>query len=339
MHPDLLARLSLMADGVRLPPAAAADRVQEVAALRATEAVAARVERQLGGAEFQLNAGGRLFRMKLPEGTRPGDLVRLVLVDGTPRLLLPASEAGGMRPDAVSSTGRLLASLAQSESAGMPPPARQQTAPLLANAHEATGEIPARLQEALTQSGLFYESHLAQWVAGERALAQLLREPQARLPRQPAEPPAEPLQTGNTRESGPATAPPTGREPLPAPAHPDTFALIRQQIDILETGQLHWQGQAWPGQWLEWEISEGDQETGASETTSTWRTRLTLTLPGLGHLNARIVLSPTGAQLVVETDSQDSAERLRAHDHELLERLGTAGIGTAVVSVNPHAPA
>ncbi|PDO93045.1 flagellar hook-length control protein FliK [Burkholderia mallei] len=35
--------------------------------------------------------------------------------------------------------------------------------------------------QAVAQSGLFYESHLAQWLAGQRTTAELAREPQARL--------------------------------------------------------------------------------------------------------------------------------------------------------------
>ncbi|MEC3764207.1 flagellar hook-length control protein FliK [Cupriavidus sp. SS-3] len=40
----------------------------------------------------------------------------------------------------------------------------------------------AALAHAVGQSGLFYESHLAQWVAGARGLASLRQEPQAQVP-------------------------------------------------------------------------------------------------------------------------------------------------------------
>ncbi|MBR8440581.1 flagellar hook-length control protein FliK, partial [Burkholderia cenocepacia] len=41
--------------------------------------------------------------------------------------------------------------------------------------------LRAALAQAVSESGLFYESHLAQWLAGQRPLAALMREPQARL--------------------------------------------------------------------------------------------------------------------------------------------------------------
>ncbi|HDR9731995.1 TPA: flagellar hook-length control protein FliK, partial [Burkholderia aenigmatica] len=52
--------------------------------------------------------------------------------------------------------------------------------------HEAAAALPvaalrAALAQAVSESGLFYESHLAQWLAGQRPLAALMREPQARL--------------------------------------------------------------------------------------------------------------------------------------------------------------
>ncbi|HDR9394372.1 TPA: flagellar hook-length control protein FliK, partial [Burkholderia multivorans] len=43
------------------------------------------------------------------------------------------------------------------------------------------GALRAALAQAVGESGLFYESHLAQWFAGQRPLATLLREPQARI--------------------------------------------------------------------------------------------------------------------------------------------------------------
>ncbi|MDQ0139942.1 flagellar hook-length control protein FliK [Cupriavidus necator] len=56
--------------------------------------------------------------------------------------------------------------------------------PLLAAASMAASApaTAAALASAVGQSGLFYESHLAQWVAGARALAGIRQEPQAQVP-------------------------------------------------------------------------------------------------------------------------------------------------------------
>ncbi|MDN7492260.1 MULTISPECIES: flagellar hook-length control protein FliK [unclassified Burkholderia] len=75
--------------------------------------------------------------------------------------------------------------------------------------------LRAALVQAVSESGLFYESHLAQWLAGQRPLAALMREPQARLAAALA--PADPdvAQHGATDLLDELLA---QRPPLPAPA-------------------------------------------------------------------------------------------------------------------------
>ncbi|HDV8354390.1 TPA: flagellar hook-length control protein FliK, partial [Burkholderia vietnamiensis] len=57
-----------------------------------------------------------------------------------------------------------------------------------------TAALRAALAQAVSESGLFYESHLAQWLAGQRPLAALMREPQARLATVPVQTAADAAQ-------------------------------------------------------------------------------------------------------------------------------------------------
>jgi len=66
----------------------------------------------------------------------------------------------------------------------------------------AAADLSGALAALVDQSGLFYESHVAQWVMGQRPLATLLQEPQAGL-RMPA-PPAQ-----ATPQNAPAQLPPS----------------------------------------------------------------------------------------------------------------------------------
>jgi hypothetical protein len=76
--------------------------------------------------------------------------------------------------------------------------------------------------------------------------------------------------------------------------------LVRQQLDILETRQFALQGIAWPGQVIIWEAAqENPQDRGESDkrkqgeggqAASTWRTKVRLTLPGLGQVTADLRL-------------------------------------------------
>ncbi|MBR7990813.1 flagellar hook-length control protein FliK, partial [Burkholderia cenocepacia] len=87
--------------------------------------------------------------------------------------------------------------------------------------------LRAALAQAVSESGLFYESHLAQWLAGQRPLAALLREPLARLATAlaPADPDAFPHESTDLldellaqRPSLPAAARGTAQPPAPGGA-------------------------------------------------------------------------------------------------------------------------
>ena len=68
-------------------------------------------------------------------------------------------------------------------------------------------QLAPLLRQALSQSGLFYESHQAQWVAGKMELATLLRDPQAQpAPQQPATPGMPSQSTSTPATSTPATS-------------------------------------------------------------------------------------------------------------------------------------
>ncbi|TAL52629.1 flagellar hook-length control protein FliK [Pandoraea sp.] len=74
--------------------------------------------------------------------------------------------------------------------------------------HALAPVIVAALRQAMDSSGLFYESHLAQWASGGRSLEQLQTEPQTQWPpdtRLPGELPAA-AATGATVESAPGNA-------------------------------------------------------------------------------------------------------------------------------------
>ncbi|MGI4856677.1 MAG: flagellar hook-length control protein FliK [Janthinobacterium lividum] len=89
------------------------------------------------------------------------------------------------------------------------------TGPGAANAALAAGAAPVTgsafttllaraLQQTLENSGLFYESHLAQWASGQRPISDLDREPQSHLT--PLDGPATQGPTGDAPEGAPSTA-------------------------------------------------------------------------------------------------------------------------------------
>ncbi|MGT0244617.1 flagellar hook-length control protein FliK [Burkholderia pyrrocinia] len=306
---------------------------------------------------------------------------------------VPARAPAASDPAAASSTP---SSAAASSAAA----ARETAAPL------PVAALRAALAQAVSESGLFYESHLAQWLAGQRPLAALMREPQARLTAAlaPADPDA--AQPGSTdvldellaqRPPLPATArataqagapaqggapardaaqalpaaarqgaslPPDTADPLGAhadprwtparaglaaassdpqaqplaPVHPAAVPLVRQQLDALATDQFRWTGEAWPGARLDWTIEPDDPGSRAPRGGDdagdgiAWRTRLTLTLPSLGTVDAELVLN--GAQLVARLRAnQTGADRLTRHEAALRQRLEGSGLRVGGLSI------
>lgn len=113
-------------------------------------------------------------------------------------------------------------------------------APLLPSAPTAgagTTALSNALATLVDQSGMFYESHVAQWVMGQRPLAALLQEPQATLrmpapatPQAPGTPASTP--TGNPAAQQSAGAPvallPYGGPAAQASTPPPSAALLAE---------------------------------------------------------------------------------------------------------------
>ncbi|SEK00499.1 flagellar hook-length control protein FliK [Paraburkholderia diazotrophica] len=264
-------------------------------------------------------------------------------------------------------------------------------------------ELAAALMRTVDESGLFYESHLAQWLSGQRPVESLAAEPQNHLADMASQLPLDwshdaddPLSwtqghpasgagsgaaaSANFAARGAPDGPhaqsarfttfdmathdiidmtdehaaphaasasaagiddSNGRQPqsMAAALHPATIPLVRQQLDLLATGQFRWTGEAWPGARLDWTIEqEGDEwRRGGSGASSAddeypWRTRLTLSLPTLGTVDAELTL--TGTRLVARVlASPGGAARLSAQGDAFRQRLAQAGIELSGLSI------
>jgi len=198
------------------------------------------------------------------------------------------------------------------------------------------------LRAALQTSGLFYESHLTDLVFGRSNPSQLQQEPQARLTRSgvptdadTARPRAE-SQAGGGR-AGDANAAP-GNTNAPAPGtpvsgiHQDLTLLVRQQLDVLANQALTWQGEAWPGTPMEWEVERDPYGGDPESAVSTWATRLKLDLPRLGLVDARLNLA--GDQIVLQLVAPHSAAEINDSSDQLRSRLLAAGLTLSHLVVN-----
>ncbi len=216
------------------------------------------------------------------------------------------------------------------------------------------GALAARFAQALSQSvqtsGLFYESHLAQLATGKTTPQALRQEPQGRVPPQPPTmqgSTAQNIQQTATAPGAPSTAgggvSSDGMQPqtaagqthaTPVPGiDPQTQILVRQQLEVLANQAFIWQGEAWPGADMQWEVHRRPQDDEESRDFQEdhWSTRLNLHLPTLGDVQARLSLS--GNQLVMRLTAPQSADRLGQAIEPLRARLLAQGLQASQLSV------
>lgn len=210
-----------------------------------------------------------------------------------------------LSPSARVITGVLATAMATAD----PPTAVHGAAPLLAKPPQPDqgAALAGALKQAIDSSGLFYESHLREWSEGKRPLADLAREPQMQR-----------------LLDGAAAARPG------AAIDGATAQFINLQLSSHEQARLTWQGQPWPGQAMQWEISKdapeqrGHAEDDAQAPTA-WRSAVRFRFAHLGEINAQLVL--VGDQLHLQVRAADSAtgSTLQAHAPRLGAALEAAG--------------
>lgn len=176
--------------------------------------------------------------------------------------------------------------------------------------------LPTRLFQTLSESGLFYEAHLARWAKGGLSFETILREPQARF----------------------GWENPAGGKIAELGGMPDEIArLAGKQLQLLEGAPFLWQGLAWPGQWMEWLVEErlgGDGEAGSEEDAADWATELRLSLPRMGSVHAYIGLKGDRLDLRLTVRDEDVRSEMLASLSALAKGLEAAGLRPARLNVD-----
>ena len=221
------------------------------------------------------------------------------------------------------------------------------------------------LKQAITQSGMFYEAHQAEWVEGRLAKGALLQEPQGKLSspeafatatsgeaasaanlKASAETAAAPRLTTDVAQT-PGTSVDASKNSLGSqsvqnqtqPVAPQAQPIVQQQLDALATQNFSWQGQVWPGQDMRWEIDEDAARNGQDndDTAAKWTTRLHLTLPNLGEVDAQVRLNGNQITLVMSAGSEETRALMRAASFDLRSQLDEAGLTLATMGVSAPA--
>ena len=339
IQPELLGRILRLMEAHRRNPPLPAERVQEPQPIGPVRAIAPEIESAQPDARARAVPVQQPVAAEQPPASGPGARV----APGTAAARGgPARDAGSalVQSDVaprLSPTGRLVAELAGLRSADAAPAGQ----PVLPDAPVDTARAAAALRESIAASGLFYESHQAEWVNSQRDTATLLREPQGRLSpllAAAATPDAPPdVGSGTAAATVPARAGPDG---LPGqPLHPDAASIVSQQLNALEARHVAWSGEIWPGQPMRWEIGEGEGDRPGSRdepAERVWSTCVELELPRLGRIAARIVFRASGLTIRLAADLPATDTLVAARAGELGAALAAAGLPVAGIVRSAH---
>lgn len=361
--PDAGIRMRMQTDATLHPVAPATEIPADLPDLRPGQFFSARIQEVLPEATYKALVAGKQLTLSLPEGAKAGDTLELVVVDRsahaiTARLAEPTLSGTSQvyEHTTLSPAARLISRLLTPEGDSPQPAPLNRGQPLLAQAPTDAQQLAPALAKAVTNSGLFYEAHQAQWVAGRLPVTQLLQEPQGRLSNPVAvlarsegqlagnagvsEAVANQIRdgaTGFTRETADTTIfkTTTSTTNIPEELRP----LVQQQLDAAATQRLAWHGEVWPGQVMEWEIERDKPQTSSSkeETPDQWATSLRLTTPRLGSVHATIRLTPSGVGMVIATPHGASAADLRDEIPALAKSLEAAGVPPLLIQVQHEA--
>jgi hypothetical protein len=153
-----------------------------------------------------------------------------------------------------------------------PAPAARFVQPLFepVNAMQAVAATSERLRQSVERSGLFFESHVAQWAQGERELSEMRSEALH----------LSPLAGGDSAAQ-----------------------RVAAQVALLQEGALRLAGPAWPGQPCTLTIErEHDSEPGGAASEPVFSARLALDLPQLGPVEVQLRVSGRAVRATVASD-------------------------------------
>lgn len=365
--PDVAIRMRMQTEANLLQPVAPAHKISaDLPELQKGQQFTAQIREALPDNTYRALVAGKQLTLQLPEGAKAGDFLELVVIDRTAKAIIARQVDGGPDNTATatpypfakfSPAGRMIGQLLPAQGETAQPAQLNRGQPLLAQpprSQAATDLLAPTLARAVTQSGLFYEAHQAQWVAGKLPLAQLLQEPQGQRSSpaafqhaaaevaartiSTAERPVtantvlQALQSGNEKVGAGGTA-----QQIPDALRP----LVQQQLEAAATQRMVWHGEVWPRQSMEWEIEREmeRQADGSGDEDARWRTTLSLTTPRLGRVDAHLQLTPKGVDIALTAPEGASAADLRDAAPQLAAALAAAGVPLLALQIKkPHEP-
>jgi hypothetical protein len=238
----------------------------------------------------------------------------------------PGAPAGTLaRPSSVnitlSTTGQLINNLLQAQPSANGPAIAARTPALAEPPTMPTPEIADALQNSVSLSGAFYESHVAEWVDGTRTLADLQQEPQAQI--------------GKSIDN-------TALLTRPDAAGTEIGNIVNVQLNTLDQQRITWEGQVWPGQHMQWDIARDNSDQtprpDGQEAPPSWHSVVRFNFEHLGTVAASIRLVGSQIHMQIRTNNESTTNALRSHGSELVDSMAAAGSSLDSLIVKREGP-
>lgn len=262
-----------------------------------------KVVTRLEGGTFLVNVTGPqvhdlTLKMNLGQQTQLGQTLALEYLHDSPTLTFMLKQPNanvGAETVKLSHTGHLLGQyLQQAEAQGVPK--RFEATEVVTQFPSKPALVAQDLKHAVSQSGLFYESHLQAFSQGQTPISQLRQEPQ------------------NQSNFTPAT-------------------MLFQQLAVLENQRLSWQGEVWSGQPMTWDVYEqrlpSERERAANqptpETVRAIASEMTLDFPNLGKISVKLSLVEGRMRVHMTGEAPPTLTLLQQQKPQLAEAISKNG--------------
>lgn len=238
-----------------------------------------------------------ILKMDLGSAAKTGQtlLLRYMHNDAVPTFLLapiPTNVAGSTTD--ISAAANLIGRYLK-EAVGEGVSTRYQATAVVSQSPNNPQLIAQDLKHAVSNSGLFYESHLSDLVQGNQTLTAIKQEPQN--------------QNGSP-----------------------TVALVSQQLAVLENQRFSWHGEVWSGQKMDWDVNlepqdatdDGGQRSmneSIADDSRPISSEMTLYLPHLGKVSAKLVLVDGRMRINILADHLQTLDTLKKQKQSLAESI------------------
>jgi len=289
------------------------------------------IAERLGPDHLVAIISGQAYNLRLPVSAVSGEAFQLEVVATEPKLLfrlLNPNVQADIQHVTVSDTARWIRSTGETlpNTAGLVAKTRIEPPSIPLDQPGATAELADNLRSAVSQSGLFYESHQAQWIEGKYPIDTLRQEPQANTEKLLSTLPHN-LSTGAAASQTQENITNSNTLPSSLPPQQAQPNLVEQQLATLAGSPIELYGQAWPGQTFRLSVQRDNEPKPFVDTAlSEWQSHLTLDLPNLGTVDATLHLSQAGVRITLHATDQASLEALRASSSDLVDTLASMQI-------------